>query len=52
MNESNVVSKMITFVEEKERQQQVEKLTTGQAKTDIVKSILEELEREMKNADN
>ena len=45
MNEREVVNKMISFVEEKERQLQLNKLTADQAKGDIVKSILDELER-------
>ena len=45
MNEREIVDKMITFVEEKERQNQLNKLTADQAKSDIVKSILDELER-------
>ena len=45
MNEREIVDKMITFVEEKERQNQLGKLTADQAKSDIVKSILDELER-------
>ena len=45
MNEAKIVEKMITFIEDKERQLQVEKLTTGQNKGDIVKAILDELER-------
>ena len=45
MNEQNVVKQMIAFVEEKERQLQLSKLTADQAKSDIVKSILDELER-------
>lgn len=45
MNEREIVDKMITFIEEKERQNQLNKLTADQAKSDIVKSILDELER-------
>ena len=45
MNERDVVNKMISFIEEKERQLQLNKLTADQAKSDIVKSILDELER-------
>ena len=43
MNEREIVNNMIAFVEEKERQ--LSKLTAEQAKSDIVKSILDELER-------
>ena len=45
MNERDIVNKMISFIEEKERQLQLSKLTADQAKSDIVKSILDELER-------
>ena len=45
MNEREIVNNMIAFVEEKERQLQLSKLTAEQAKSDIVKSILDELER-------
>ena len=46
MNEQEIVSGMITFIEEKERQLQVSKTTSdSQAKNDVVKSILDELER-------
>ena len=36
---------LFAFVEEKERQLQLSKLTAEQAKSDVVKSILDELER-------
>ena len=45
MNERDVVNKLIFFIEEKDRQLQLSKLTADQAKSDIVKSILDELER-------
>jgi len=46
MNEKEVVRNMIAFIEEKERQLQVSKMAAdSQAKNDIVKSILDELER-------
>ena len=45
MNERDIENKMISFIEEKERQLQLNKLTADQAKSDIVKSILDELER-------
>ena len=46
MNEQNVVQHMIAFIEEKERQAQSNKILSGsQSKSDIVKSILDELER-------
>ena len=49
MNENAIVCNMISFIEEKERDLQVERLTTGQVKSDIVKLILDELERETSN---
>ena len=49
MNEQEIVQNMITFIGEKEKLLQIEKLSTGQAKTDIVKQILDELERETKH---
>ena len=45
MNRPEIVNDMITFIEDKERQLQLSKLTAEQAKSDIVKSILDELER-------
>ena len=46
MNESELVKNMIVFIEEKERQLQTNKLISDpQAKNDVVKSILDELER-------
>lgn len=45
MNEQNIVDQMIAFVEDKERQLQLSKLTADQAKSDIVRIILDELER-------
>ena len=45
MNDREIVDKMISFVEKKERQNQLNKLTVDQSKGDIVKSILDELER-------
>lgn len=45
MNDREIVKRMITFIEGKERQHQLSKLTAEQAKGDIVKSILDELER-------
>lgn len=48
MSDSTVVEHMITFIEQKERKLQSDKLANdSQAKNDIVKSILDELEREM-----
>lgn len=45
MNEQEVVRQMIRFIEQKERQLQTSKLAPDQAKSDVVKSILDELER-------
>lgn len=46
MNEQEIVSNMIAFIEEKERQLQVNKTAAdSQAKNDVVKAILDELER-------
>ena len=42
---SELTPNQIAFIEEKERQNQLSKLTADQAKGDIVKSILDELER-------
>lgn len=49
MSDHAIIEHMIQFIEEKERQLQVEKLTTGQVRSDIIKSILDELERETTN---
>ena len=45
MNESEIASKMISFIEEKERQLQANKLSVDQSRSDVVKAILDELER-------
>lgn len=46
MNGSEIVKGMIAFIEEKERQLQTNKMISDpQAKNDVVKSILDELER-------
>lgn len=45
MNESEIASKMIGFIEKKERQLQVNKLSVDQSRSDVVKAILDELER-------
>ena len=45
MNEDKIIQHMISFVEEKEKEAQANKLLTNQqAKADVVKSILDELE--------
>ncbi len=49
MNDSEIVEKMVRFIEEKERQLQVNKLSADQIKSDVVKSILDELERVVVN---
>ena len=47
MNEQNVVSEMISFIEAKERELQQNKLLADpQAKTDTIKAILDKLEAE------
>ena len=46
MNEQEIVSQMITFIEEKERQLQNSRLATdNQQRNNVVQSILDELER-------
>ena len=46
MNEHDVVEEMINFIEKKERELQANKLSVdSQAKNDVVKMILDELER-------
>lgn len=53
MNEEMIVNKMITFIEEKERELQANKMSAdNHAKTDVVKSIIDELEREIANENN
>lgn len=49
MNNENIVDEMITFIERKERELQSAKLTDTQNRTDVVKSILDELERVTSN---
>jgi hypothetical protein len=50
MSDNCVVNNMISFIEEKEKQLQAEKmLGENSAKNDIVKAILDELEREVSN---
>ena len=50
MNENDVINNMIKFIEEKERQLQAEKmLGESSAKNDIVKAILDELDKEVEN---
>lgn len=49
MNDSENVEKMVRFIEEKERRLQANKLSAEQIKSDVVKSILDELERVVLN---
>ena len=47
MNEQEIVSEMILFIEERERQLQQRKLLTDQqAKNDAIKAILDKLEEQ------
>lgn len=46
MNEKEIVTAMISFIENKERELQSRKMSADtQARNDVVKSILDELER-------
>lgn len=48
MNDDVIIEHMISFIEQKERSLQSEKtITDNRSKSDIVKAILDELEREM-----
>ena len=48
MSEKDIVEKMIAFIETKERELQANKMSAdNQARNDIVKSIMDELEREI-----
>lgn len=50
MSDEKIINDMISFIEEKERTVQASKLATDStAKTDVVKAILDELEREIKD---
>ena len=52
MSDNSVVSHMIAFVEEKEKQLQSEKmLGENAARNDVVRAILDELEKEVSNED-
>ena len=52
MNDKKIVKNLISFIETKERQLQASKLANdSQAKMDIVKAILDELESETKDED-
>lgn len=53
MNEQVVVDKMISFIEKKERELQASKMSAdSHAKSDVVKSIMDELERVITNENN
>lgn len=53
MNEQNVIDKMIAFIENKERELQANKMgADNHAKNDVVKTIMDELEREIANENN
>lgn len=48
----NIVKHMIDFIEEKEKQLQASKFSSdNQMKSDVVKAIIDELEREVKDED-
>ena len=50
MSENIIVNNMIAFIEEKEKQLQAEKmLGENSAKNDVVKAILNQLEKEISN---
>lgn len=53
MNEQAVVDKMIAFIEAKERELQANKMSAdNHVKNDAVKSIMDELEREIADENN
>lgn len=50
MNKNDVIQNMVKFIEDKEKSLQASKLSTdAQAKTDVVKSILDKLDEEIEN---
>lgn len=50
MSDKKIIDHMVSYIEEKERQLQAEKMSgDNQAKNDIVKSILDELDTEVSN---
>ena len=50
MNDEKIVNNMINFIEEKEKEIQQSKLKSdSQLKTDVVKSILDKLDSEIKD---
>lgn len=53
MNEQAIVAEMIAFIEKKERELQANKMSAdNHAKNDVVKSIMDELERKTTNENN
>lgn len=53
MNEQVIVDKMVAFIEKKERDIQANKMSAdNQTKSDVVKSIMDELERVTENENN
>ena len=53
MNEQVIVDKMIAFIENKERELQANKISADTyAKNDVVKMIMDELERETADENN
>ena len=50
MSNQKIVNNLVSFIEENERQLQAEKMVgESQAKNDIVKAILDELDKEVSN---
>ena len=53
MNDQVIVDKMVAFIEKKEREIQANKMSAdNQTKNDVVKSIMDELERVTENENN
>ena len=53
MNEQAIVNQMIDFIEKKERELQANKMSAdNHTRTDMVKAIMDELERETSNENN
>lgn len=53
MNEQRIIDNMISFIEKKERELQANKMgTDNHTRNDIVKAIIDELERETTNENN
>lgn len=52
MSKNDVIQNMVSFIEDKEKDLQASRLSSdNQAKTDIVKSILDKLDGELENED-